>query len=901
MDKLNFNESDVVISRTELLRPYGKGRIIEIRKGLARVEYVPHLFSRPPYFTHTKLLQLQETEKILSPIEKLQNHQLEEPWKFDLRQMAARFLTANKGGQLSNTRAELLPHHIFTAYEVVKNKRRRFLLADEAGPGKTIEAGIIWQELFRRGKADRTLIICPAGLTLQWQEEMEEKFGTFFEIFNRNFHTINPRIWDMKTTVIASFDALKRPEHRAKLLEDRKWDLIVFDDPHKLCAGGYGTKPDKAENFKLAEDLKNHTDALLLVTATPHQGEDDHSRFISMLELLSENIDFSSLFHQDLPLFRKPADPGKTPYYHFILRTPKTAVTDASGHKIFKGRKTYKYAFDMFPDEKKFHNAVTDYIKKGYSSLEGAADKQKRPALEFVLSTFQEIAASSTAAIKSSLRNRKMFLKDKRSIVPDTYQFEDDRFIGEYEESRAPFELEEQFIKNEIEEIDSLLEMDVQQDVKSVELINFINSIFEKIKDKKERKIVIFTEYLATQKHLVEMLESEYGNGCLTVINGSLDVDQRRINQGKFRDNDMVYFLVSTESGGEGINLQFSHILFNYDIPWNPLRIEQRVGRLYRYGQEKVVQVYNFRTKETTADKIYRYIEEKIERAAKALSKVTGEDVEDIVATMYGEMGNEIDYNEIYKRSLVEGNIEESKEEIDFGIARAKRAYELATKKLFKDVSSYSFDSYEKHLKTGLTLKDLESFVKKYLKSNRKQVHKSDGVFSFNTPEVLHSKEVKDRYENVTFDREKAVKHPGLEFFAIGHPFIDKMFNLCGFAEYGGYTAARVIHNEKYPGVKGVQFNYSVRNRIRRDEEEEFLFDMYTVFVDESYRIDEDLAYICQQHYSESEFTIGDEIIKIDIKKASKIANDYLRKNLNDIWDWDEDVELLNAAMVQIQ
>lgn len=893
---MEFQELDTVISRNPLLSPYGKGQIQKIKNGIAKVEYVPHVFSTPPLYAHTKMLRLEETERILSPLERLKAGESDAPWKFDLRQMAALFLTGNKGGQLSNTRTELLPHQIFTAHEVVKSKRRRFLLADEVGLGKTIEAGIIWQALLHRGKANRTLIICPAGLTLQWQDEMQEKFGEFFEIFNRDFQTINPRIWDLKTTAIASIDTLKISDHKAKLLENRKWDLIIFDEAHKLSARKYDLKLDKTNNFKLAEDLKDHTDALLLLTATPHQGEENQSRFVNMLSLLDEKIDFSALFHGDLPLFRMPPSNDKTPYYHYILRTPKMKVTDASGHKVFVGRKTRSYQFEMFSDETKHYNLISEYLRKGYAYLERLTDKNQRLALGFVLATFQKIAASSTAAIKSSLRTRKMRLEQKKQIIHDLKLFTDDRFEGEYEESQYPFKFEGKFIDDEIEQIESILSIKVDQDIKTVELFKFIDPILKEIPNPKEQKIVIFTEYLATQRHLLYKLEERYGSGCTTFINGSLDVDQRKVSRRKFRDDDDVHFLVSTESGGEGINLQFCHILFNYDMPWNPMRTEQRIGRIYRYGQEKVVQIYNFRTKNTIEDKIYNYIEQKLKRAARALSKVTGEDEEEIVATMYGEMENEIDYNQIYKRSLVSGNIEESKEEIDRGIERAKRAYEVATKELFKDVSSYSFENYEKHLKTELTLKDLEAFTKTFLKHKRRQVSDHDGIYTFLTPREGPLENLKERHDNVTFDRQKAIEHPELEFFAIGHPFVDAMIRLCGSVEFGGYVTARVIKQTRHSGINGIQFNYITRSRVQR-KEEEFLFDMYTIFVDENYKIDNDIAHVCQKYYSEDEQVQIDKEIPIDLERATNVADEYLQTRI-DVWDWDEDVEVLNVAFV---
>src|SRR6266480_6612301 len=278
---MNLHAGDSVASTNPGLRPYGMGQVLMVKNGIAKVEYSPGLFSEPPLYAHTKLLKVEETEKIPNPLERALNVQWDETWRFDLRQMAARFLTGNIGGQLSDARTEILPHQIFTAHKVVSNPKRRFLLADEVGLGKTIEAGMVWQALAQRGQAKRTLIICPAGLTVQWQEEMQDKFGQFFEIFKRDFQAVNPRIWDLKATAIASIDTLKRPEHKRALLENRKWDLIIFDESHRLSAMDYGSgKVEKTQNYRLAEEIrhKQYCDSMLLLTATPHQGEANHTR-----------------------------------------------------------------------------------------------------------------------------------------------------------------------------------------------------------------------------------------------------------------------------------------------------------------------------------------------------------------------------------------------------------------------------------------------------------------------------------------------------------------------------------------------------------------------------------------------------------------------------------------------
>ncbi|MCI0352414.1 MAG: DEAD/DEAH box helicase, partial [Acidobacteriales bacterium] len=358
-------------------------------------------------------MQLDEIEVCPTPLELAQAGQWGEAWRFDLRQMAARFLTLNKGGQLSNARTEILPHQIFTAHAVVSNPKRRFMLADEVGLGKTIEAGMVWQALAQRGNAARTLVVCPAGLTRQWQEEFEDKFQETFEIFGRDFDAINPRIWDLKAAAIASLQRLKRKEHRRTLLENRKWDLIIFDEAQHLSARQYPNKIEKTQNYQLAEALRDYTDALLLLTATPHAGDPNHGRFINLVRLLEANVDFTPLV--DHGLFR-PAD--GVPYSKLILRTPKLKVTDAEGQAVFRGRRTIPLDVRMNAEEQKFYDAVEDYVRTGYNALEQIEDPTERRAIGFILTSFQKLNASSYAAIRAALETRLARLERKLVELP---------------------------------------------------------------------------------------------------------------------------------------------------------------------------------------------------------------------------------------------------------------------------------------------------------------------------------------------------------------------------------------------------------------------------------------------------------------------------------------------------
>ncbi|MGH7824805.1 MAG: DEAD/DEAH box helicase [Candidatus Binatia bacterium] len=907
---MHVQVGDSVIGTNPSLRPYGAGRVLMVKNGIAKVEYSPGLFSEPPLYAHTKLLKLEETERVPEPLELASEGQWEkETWRFDLRQMAARFLTGNIGGQLSDARTEILPHQIFAAHKVVSSPRRRFLLADEVGLGKTIEAGMIWQALAQRGQAKRTLIICPAGLTVQWQEEMQDKFGQFFEIFQRDFHTINPRIWDLKACAVASLDCLKRKEHKEKLLENRKWDLIIFDEAHRLSARDYGeAKTEKTQNYRLAEDLRDHTDALLLLTATPHQGDATHSRFRHLLGLLDNEIDFGGLEDGQATLWsysvREPRSNGYRPYKEYILRTPKLNVTDSQGKKVFRGRDTHPLRFPMFKDEGEFYREVSRYISAGYRMVEHLKDRDKKLAIGFVLTVFQKLASSSTHAIKAALYGRKMRLQDKYRRLPDSVDRlelllaeADERFQGETEEKAAwRLKTEEEFVKDELKELERLIGMPVKEDRKLVELKRLIKQVFSESEKGEKERILIFTEYRNTQDHLVEELEKAFGKGSVVVINGDMKLDQRKTSVNRFRDDDNVRFMVSTESGGEGINLQFCHILVNYDLPWNPMRIEQRVGRIYRFGQTKRVQVYSFRGKETVEDKIYGFLEQKIKIAAEALAKVTGEDPEDIKTTMLGQLESEVDYNAIYKRAIVEQNIEQSKEEIEEGVKKAQVAYEIATNSLFRDVSGYSFVNYERDLKADIDLEALKELTERFLQHHHRQVQKKDGLYEFLTPEDLRAPGIDERFTKVTFDRKAAIDNPDLTFFALGHPFIDRMLKACGDVKFGGFCTRRYVKSQKVIVRSGYTFNFIVRQRIHRDDQEEFLFSLHPVFVTDDGTIDDVAAKVSLECYS---IPLTSELeVHFQPDAAFEIAKGRLETEVKAIWDWKEDVTLLNLALV---
>ena len=899
-----------VRSLSSIYRSYGVGKVQKVRDSLCKVEFNPSVFSRPPFRSQNFILSMDEVEICPTPLDLAKAGRWDEAWKFDLRQMAARFLTMNKGGQLSNARTEILPHQIFTAFTVVSSARRRFMLADEVGLGKTIEAGMVWQALLQRGSANRTLIITPAGLTRQWQEEFRDKFqADDFEIFGRDFTATNPRTWDLRARAIASLDRLKRKEHKRVLLENRKWDLIIFDEAHRLSAKEYGRKVDRTQNYQLAEALRGYTDALLLLTGTPHSGDPDHSRFMNLVRLLESKVDFSTLTNQ--PLFR---DPDAVPYSKLILRTPKLRVTDAEGKVVFKGRMTHPLPFAMYPGEKEFYSAVEEYIRTGYNSIEQIEDPMRKRAVGFILTTFQKLNASSFRAIKAALEGRLKRLEKKLEELPEEEEEEEDRderYRGELDERDVVLRTDREILRDEIKLLRKLLAIPVTREKKIDRLQELLKQIDEQTPG---AKVLIFTEYRRTQEFLKERLEKWYGANTVVLINGDMELEgktpeaeSKRRSQRVFREDPSVRFMVSTEAGGEGINLQFCYIVVNYDLPWNPMRYEQRVGRVYRYGQEKVVQIYNLRAKDTVEETVRSYFEQRLRVSAQALQQVTGEDPEELIASLNWQLETEIEPDEIYKRTLVEGTLnKQTKEEIQEAVRRAQKAFEIATQSLFKDVSSYSFDSYQKALASPVSLKDLEDFTLKFLARERRQVQRKDGFYEFLTPEGMKETGLDERYRMVTFDRATAIRNSQAEFLALGHPFIDAMLRRVGDYSFGGHTTARLIRANGFDSAApkaGYQFNFTVRSRVRRDDGDEYLFDLHTFVVLADGTIEARMAEIAARQFSEQ----GDppatasstlhQLESLDLDNAYQLAKAALEKQA-EFWDWDEDVELIGVAKV---
>jgi hypothetical protein len=286
---------------------------------------------------------------------------------------------------------------------------------------------------------------------------------------------------------------------------------------------------------------------------------------------------------------------------------------------------------------------------------------------------------------------------------------------------------------------------------------------------------------------------------------------------------------------------------------------------------------------------------------------VTGEDPEELIASLNGQLEAEIEPDEIYKRALIEGTLnKQTKDEIQEAVRRAQKAYEIATQSLFRDVSSYSFDKYQKELASPVGLKDLEDFTLKYLGRERRQVQRKDGFYEFLTPEALQDRKLAERYRAVTFDRSVAIKNSQTEFFALGHPFVDTMLQQVGDYSFGGHTALREIEVPELQHDQlraGLQFNFIVRSRVQREDGDEYLFSSHTVVVRADGTVDTELASWAASRYSkdgplssEAQRLIR-ELDRLQLDHAYQLAKEQIERRVQ-LWDWEEDVDLIGVAKV---
>jgi len=508
-----------------------------------------------------------------------------------------------------------LPHQISALLKAVSSDRVRLLLADEVGLGKTIEAGLIVKELKLRGLIKRVLVVAPKGLVSQWAAEMCTHFGEEFRLLLPSdfpaFRRVagQDNVWKVYDQIICTMDSVKPidsrrgwskdqvAEHNRDRFEDllaANWDLIVIDEAHRL-----GGATDEVARFKLGQGLAEAAPYLLLLTATPHQGKTDaFHRLISLL---------------DKTAFPDPGSVTRDRLETYLVRTEKRKAIDAQGNPLFKPRRTQLEPVhwnDRHLLQRQLYEAISEYVRIGYNQ----AIREKKNYVGFLLILMQRLVTSSTRAIRTTLERRLEMLEapeEQLSLFPPGFDDEWSEMDGQ-EQIDMLLRMRTKALRNERAEVQLLLDLAKRTeattaDAKAEALLDWIYRLQQEESDP-DLKVLLFTEFVPSQEMLREFLTDRgFRVACL---NGSMDMDARKQVLQAFAGD--VRILISTDAGGEGLNLQFCHVVINYDIPWNPMRLEQRIGRVDRIGQAHVVRAMNFVLQDTVEFRVREVLEEKL-------------------------------------------------------------------------------------------------------------------------------------------------------------------------------------------------------------------------------------------------------------------------------------------------
>jgi len=702
---------------------------------------------------------------------------------------------------LSISRVDPLPHQLEAVYDyLLKLARVRFLLADDAGAGKTIMAGLLIRELELRGLAERILIVCPANLAFQWQRELKEKFDTKFLVLKgqdiRDQFGVNQ--WLERSRVITSLDLAKRAEILPGLRQVR-WDLVIVDEAHRMSAYD---ESHKSLRYKLGEMLRDTSDHMLLLTATPHRG--DPENFSLFLQLLDADC------YADVKSIREAMDRRRAPFY---LRRTKEAMVyfperRADGtwgaESIFTKRIPHTVDFQIDDAEFELYRDVTRFVKRESARAAAEGEDPRARAIGFLMSLYQRRLASSTYAMRRSLENRARRLEEglkraqdlARQAPPDLPDPEELEEMEESERDRLEALLEAitlagsaDLVRQEIQELRRLaVQAQAVEDAGTEAKLSELKALLQKegFFDHTDQRLLLFTEFKDTLDYLMARLKSwGFRIGCIHggMKSGSRDESGTRLHaEQQFREGE-IQVLVATEAAGEGINLQVCNILFNYDIPWNPNRLEQRMGRIHRYGQRKDCLIFNFVATNTIEGRVLQRLHEKLQEIRDALD-------DDAVFNVVGEVlpaaHVERVLRDYYAGKLGDADLEERMlRDVDEGQFRAicQNALEgLASKKLNLEMLIERRARAQERRVVPETiarfLREAAEFVPLTLKAVPSVPHAFEPA---RTPTVLRRYEkdpdwklpaLADRYPRCSTDRD-AAETGKLEWVTPGHPFFE--------------------------------------------------------------------------------------------------------------------------------
>ena len=644
----------------------------------------------------------------------------------------------DNASSLTSAKIDLLPHQVVLTHRIATASPRRFLIADEVGLGKTIEAALILRELISRGELKRALMVVPAGLVNNWHRELNDVFHLNFEVFGSEGDVTDRKsnAFEKHNLLIASIDTLKIRSRMARLKAAPAWDLVVFDEAHHLTAYRQNGKLVKTQNFKLAEMLKEHTRDLVLLSATPHQG--DHFRFWMLVQML------------DPTLFNSPAEMVEQRHRlnAVIFRRTKADACRSDGSTLFARRQVQTESFTMSAAENTFYEALVAYLQDGFALAKRQGKRGQ--GLAFVMTIFQKIAASSFAAVQRTMRRRLIALTIQEALMHDQKldidarnaaldeartlirelhgiaegrleNAEVDRILADYRYKILRLQREEEealgvgadefgfeagasaaedaainsvsiALPEERRRIKELLaKFPPQRETKVEKLVGALGVLW---KQNPRERVVVFATYLGSVEMLGIEIEKQYPGQGFTVLKGG-DHGAKTAAEKRFKAPDGPRVLICTAAGREGINLQHARVLFNFDLPWNPMDLEQRIGRIHRYGQSDTAQVYNLVLSDTIEGSIFLLLDEKLTEIGRALGKVDerGQIAEDLRTQILGQLSMQVNYASLYSDALNDPQLKRTRVELETAMSNAVEARKVVFE-LFQDLDGFRLDDY---------------------------------------------------------------------------------------------------------------------------------------------------------------------------------------------------------------
>jgi len=710
---------------------------------------------------------------------------------------------------LSNSRTQILAHQVESTHRIVNALNRRFLLADEVGLGKTIEGGLVIKELIFRHGYRRILIVCPASLQVQWQSEMRTKFNEEFSIVDgarmrrcaRDAAAGGPGPWSALEKAIVSVDFIKNRSF-ADSLKLNRWDAVIIDEAHRLRRDSLQT----TQAYAVAEILSERTECLLLLTATPFRGKLEELYFL--VRLIDKNLlgPFQSFYNAyclgaaDLAELREKI--GTV----LIRRTKK----EIGG---FTKRHARTIRFELYPEERALYDATTRYIVEEFNRAVQAENR----AVGFVMTVFQKLLDSSSFALMCALRKRRAYLSalvekgDPRELcaaflrrpAPDAgeegEEVRDDIFAAVLEKTVAE-------VRAEIATIDGLIALGaaVTRNKKGDKLRDMI----KRSRMLRRNKVLIFTQFRTTQEYLRELL----ADSDVVVFHGSLSRDEKEEAIRDFRERADI--LVCTEAGGEGRNMQFCNILINYDLPWSPLKIEQRIGRIHRFGQKDDVYIFNFSTRDTVAERVLEVLTRKVKLFEESIGTPD---------VLLGEIEEELNLGRLFME-LVSGRLTRRtvNREIDVRLEAARRGYEKLSELVVARTMDFNYDEYYR-----ITLKErkfcnrrIEGFVNRAqaLDARVREIIGAKGRLNRLYPVTVAGADGVPVRRMGTFDSARALANEEIEFLAFGNPAVGSIVDHCAGESFGGRSGTVVVEH-RIPFI-AFYANYAVTFRARSEFQE---------------------------------------------------------------------------------